>query len=694
MQDFRYKAFVSYSWSDAAWGKWLLREIETYRTPTALIGKVSLQGEVPARLHPLFKDREEEAAGASIGAAVEAALATSEFLMVICSPRSAQSQWVNREIAWFKTHRNPDKILALIVDGEPGGGELECFPKALTHQVLPDLTISDTPVDAPLAADARISGDGKRKAKLKIAAAMLGVGLDELVNRDEARRTLRTRLVIGASLALATVMSGMAWFAIQARNEADHQRAEADGLVEFMLTDLREKLEPVGRLDALDVVGQRALKYYAGQKPGSLDADALGRRARALHLVGEVRNIRGDTGAALIAFQQAAASTAEQLARDPDNAQRIFDHAQSVFWVGYAASLHGDQKGTEAEFREYKRLAEQLVAIDPNDPKWLMEKSYAETNLGTIFFEQSRYPEAAAAFATAVAVKERVVALQPRDSGSRIELGNSLNWLAQTRAKMGELKLATDLHHREIALYRKILAEDPQNTTANYEEALTWQYLSNLKFKSGQTGEALSDIDTSIAKFRVLVALEARNSEWLEGQVRAQIMRANIMSWKGSLQEGEAMIAAALSTLARLQASDPKNTSWSAMLPASLDTIQARIAFIENDYTGAQRFALAGLARLTPDDVSLHEENINLAVDARLLAGDAEAATGNRAVARDHWTKAIRLMSSVTNPTPYQEANRFIALKRLGRSAEAAAIARELDRQGYRHPAYLRAKSA
>lgn len=67
MSDFRYKAFVSYSWADAEWGKWLLQAIETYRTPAALIGKAGASGPVPARLHPLFKDREEEAAGRASG---------------------------------------------------------------------------------------------------------------------------------------------------------------------------------------------------------------------------------------------------------------------------------------------------------------------------------------------------------------------------------------------------------------------------------------------------------------------------------------------------------------------------------------------------------------------------------------------------------------------------------------------------
>src|SRR5271156_2823442 len=68
MTEFRYKAFISYSWADAAWGNWLHKALETYRTPKALIGKETQLGSVPARLLPLFKDREEQAAGANIAA--------------------------------------------------------------------------------------------------------------------------------------------------------------------------------------------------------------------------------------------------------------------------------------------------------------------------------------------------------------------------------------------------------------------------------------------------------------------------------------------------------------------------------------------------------------------------------------------------------------------------------------------------
>ncbi|HCF24559.1 MAG TPA: hypothetical protein DER67_03290, partial [Novosphingobium sp.] len=383
MPDFRYKAFVSYSWADAEWGNWLLHAIETYRTPRAMVGKDGAHGPVPERLHPLFKDREEEAAGASIGAAVEAALRASEFLIVVCSPRSAQSQWVNHEVAWFKTHRDPDKILALIVDGEPGGGELECFPKALTHAVLPDLTVTDTPVDAPLAADARITGDGKRGARLKIAAAMLGVGLGELINRDERRRTLRTRLVVAGSLALATVMGGMAWYAIQARNEAQVQRGQAEGLVEFMIGDLRKKLQPKVQIEVLGSIADRAQAFYAVQSKYPMNEEALARRARVLKLLADIEDHRGNSGKSIALLEQSIASSRQLLERDPDNPDRILDQAFSLQGLGNILFLRGDLSGAEAKMQEAVQLTAHLVEDIGQKNEWLAEHGTALGNLGS-----------------------------------------------------------------------------------------------------------------------------------------------------------------------------------------------------------------------------------------------------------------------------------------------------------------------
>lgn len=680
---FRYKAFISYSWADAKWGKWVQHAIETYRTPRALVGEERAHGPVPARLHPLFKDREEEAAGASIGAAVEAALGASEFLIVVCSATSAKSKWVNREIAWFKTHRDPAKVLAIIVGGEPGDPANECFPKALTHLVDADGVITDTPVDTPLAADARDSGDGKRMARLKLAAAMLGTGLDELVRRDDRRRALRTRALVAGSLTLAAVMSTLTWFAVEARKEADRQRAEAEGLIEFMLTDLREKLEPVGRLDALDVVGKRALTYYAGQDPGSLDANSLGQRARALLLVGEITNIRGDSAAALKAFTQAAATTREQLARDPDNEQRIFDHAQSVFWVGAIAFGRGELKNAEAQFREYKRLADRLLELNPDKPEWLIESSYAETNLGAIFREQGRHDAAEPALANALARIAAVSASQGYDAGREVETGMTLNWLGATKRALGKPTEAVDLHRREIAIYQAVLARDPNNTQAKNRLSIGFQYLGGLELDQGRMDEAIRSYRRSLDLTGELRRLEPGNTEWQETEVGARQSLAQIAYFAGRLAESRSMLDQASRLLASMVAQDPKNTSWSQLLRMDELLLRSRLASAQGAPLEAQRHLDGALA--------IARQLTGRATDAGkaktlMLAGDLQLQSRNREAAIEHWQAAEGAISDFAGADDI----RFMLAKRLGDRDAEARFRAALDRRGYRHPAYLR----
>lgn len=677
--EYKYRAFISYSWADAQWGKWLQHAVETYRTPRKLIEKHAETREIPARLTPLFKDREEQAAGASIGASIQAALADSEFLIVICSPNSAQSQWVNHEIAWFKTNRNPDKILALIVAGEPGDVAQECFPKALTHKIAPDLTIMDELDDAPLAADAREGGDGKRLAKLKLVAAMLGVGLDQLLRRDDRRRVVRARIVAAASLALALVMSGLTWFAVEQRNEADRQRAEADGLIEFMLTDLREKLEPVGRLDALDVVGQRALTYYAEQNPGSLDADALGRRARALLLVGEITNIRGNSEEALKAFTQAAATTQEQLARDPINEQRIFDHAQSVFWVGYIAYNRGELENAEAQFREYKRLADRLIELNPDKPEWQMESSYAETNLGVMFVEQERFEEAKPFFEVGLSRVETVAANEEFDPGRQVEIGISVNWLGLVNGQLGADAEALAHHEREIEIYDDILKSDPTNTSARNRISVAYQFVCKRQLRLGLLQSALDSCQRSIDLNSDLRAMEPENQEWAQTSVHGRLDKAELLRLAGRLRESRNSLESASALLQQMIATDPSNTDWSGDALRKEKIVRARLALANGDANRAEELMSDAFRSGIQAD-----NHIDLAT-MLLIAGDASARMGNASQARSHWIETLEKLPELAG----EDYLRFFLLRRLGRTADAREVSASLDRRGFRHPAYL-----
>lgn len=206
---FRYAAFISYSSKDAAFARRLHRALEGYRIPRSL-GEFDLIGSgKPNRIYPIFRDREELSVG-ELGARIEAALKASAALIVVCSPSSAASTWVKREIEHFASLGRRDSIYAIVADGAPLADNTGA--DAIGACLPPTLRRDDAGADAPepLAADARPGKDGFRNAWLKLVAGLASVTPGQLIDRDrERRRRQRTAIAVGASaLAISLSLAG------------------------------------------------------------------------------------------------------------------------------------------------------------------------------------------------------------------------------------------------------------------------------------------------------------------------------------------------------------------------------------------------------------------------------------------------------------------------------------------------------
>jgi TIR domain len=187
----KYRAFLSYSHRDKAWARWLHSALEGYRIDKDLVGRETSAGPVPKTLRPIFRDREDFSAGHSLTEQTLAALEASQFLIVICSPHAARSQYVNEEVRHFKAMGRADRIIPVVVAGDPGDPEQECFPLSLRFRVGPDGSLTNERQE-PIAADVRPHGDGKEIAKQKVVAGLIGLGLDEIVRRAERTRRRAT----------------------------------------------------------------------------------------------------------------------------------------------------------------------------------------------------------------------------------------------------------------------------------------------------------------------------------------------------------------------------------------------------------------------------------------------------------------------------------------------------------------------
>lgn len=224
-----YDAFISYRHvePDRSWSRWLLTKLESYRVPSTL-RKLGIAG----RKLRVFRDEDELSAVSDLSDAIKEALRASRFLVVVCSPRTPESRWVNAEVEYFAELGRHRQVLALLIDGEP----YESFPRAL-GSINRALIVEDEAANKgrefePLAADVRTvesgGSQGKRKhaAALRILARCLGVPFDALRQRDVERRRRRLQLVATGVAAILLAFCAVLYYAHLKRRDAEGARSE------------------------------------------------------------------------------------------------------------------------------------------------------------------------------------------------------------------------------------------------------------------------------------------------------------------------------------------------------------------------------------------------------------------------------------------------------------------------------------
>lgn len=185
-------AFISYSHQDMKVARWLQHKLESYRLPVDINNEF-----VNSRfLRPVFRDQEDLNTGI-LSDELARHLATSKFLIVICSRHSAKSQWVSKEVQKFIEYGRLDFIIPILVDTNTNDDPTECLPEYLrnyTHehpeQELLVISLNET---------------GSEKAFVQIVSRMLGVDFDVLWQRHrraQRQKHMITSIFVTVALAL------------------------------------------------------------------------------------------------------------------------------------------------------------------------------------------------------------------------------------------------------------------------------------------------------------------------------------------------------------------------------------------------------------------------------------------------------------------------------------------------------------
>ena len=201
-QQFKYFAFISYNSKDTDWGKKIQKKLEHYRMPATICSEHNWKRRP---ISPVFFAPTDIQPG-GLNEELQERLRASRNLIVICSPNSAKSEWVGKEIEFFHNLGRTKNIYFFIVDGVPHSGdpETECFNPVVDTLGLPEILGANIHEKVH-----RLPWLNRERAYVQLISKLLGIEFDaiwqrhkRLLARKIAAFTFGTLVVLAALLGI------------------------------------------------------------------------------------------------------------------------------------------------------------------------------------------------------------------------------------------------------------------------------------------------------------------------------------------------------------------------------------------------------------------------------------------------------------------------------------------------------------
>lgn len=335
----------------------------------------------------------------------------------------------------------------------------------------------------------------------------------------ERVRGLILALVVGLLLLAAT----LGLFAKRAQQISEQHRTEAEGLMGYMLGEFIEKLRPIGRLDLLDGVSNKALSYLSTSKQDSDTQVTISQRAKALQVIAEVNIDRGNEDKAKEAISLSMEILKKEINKNHNDSESQKMLGTNYFWLGQLYLNKNNWKQAEENFNKYKILSKALVQQNPKQKDSWIELSHAHSSLGATLLKQGKLNEAAAEFTESKNIKEEYFEHEKQNHELAINLANTLSWLADTKVKMGLLNESMVLFKQEGEILRPLYSQAPKNGIWTHRLANALWHQAELNFLLGNSEESFKNLAEASALFEELINKDPTNQKWRLGFLSTKI---------------------------------------------------------------------------------------------------------------------------------------------------------------------------
>jgi len=335
--------------------------------------------------------------------------------------------------------------------------------------------------------------------------------IDSSLKRVRLGERIRMAAICAICL-LAVLAAALGLAARGAQLKAEAHRKEAEGLMGYMLREFVSSLRPLGRLDLLNSVSERAESYLSSTGAG--DAATQLQRAESLQLIAEVESARGHRDKAASTLHTAYTMLTELDQGKSAERPLLLALAGNASQQGELLMDSKDLDGALRWMEQQLAYAQRAAEARPDDRDLWIQVAYAHNGIGSVLLRQGKSEQAAVHQAASLAQRRRALAQDPGNRKLKGDLANNLSWLAETRKTLGQFDAAMALFREEETLLSGILQAAPEESMWAARLAYSVYHQGELLLREKKMKEAGERLNEAARVMARISARDPSNQRW------------------------------------------------------------------------------------------------------------------------------------------------------------------------------------
>jgi len=456
----------------------------------------------------------------------------------------------------------------------------------------------------------------------------------------------------------------------QAAKRATLARDEAQKLINFMTIDLRDKLNPIGRLDLLDDVNQRVRAYYDHLAVNDNSPQIQWQWSIALRNYGDIRRDRGDLAGGLSSYNEALTIQRKLASFDPKIVDWQRDLSITLVRIATALKLQGNMQGALTNYRDALQIREKLAAQDPQNASLALDLSWGLEKLGEALYGEGNVGAALEYYKRSLPIRQKLATDDPNNSSLQLWLASSYSDIGEMLRIQGNFDDALRNLRSALAIMQNLADQDPGDADLKQYLFRTFHLIGDVLRAQSDWSAALDADRQSLTIIQELVTRDPSNTAWKRNHAIGLEAVGDVLKGQGDYEGAQKSYEDALSIRRELLSKDTTNSESQSDVSSSYRKFGALLMAEKKFQEALENYqqSLAIAQRLVEAEPANNEWLSYLAI-IREETGEALVAEGRPVEALQQFCDSLAICErlSADDPTNVERAeNQALALFQVG----------------------------